>query len=203
MSAPRPRALVAPSPHPLGHAHAARGFTLVELLVTVSLVAIMLAFAAPSFTAFQRNAALRSTAANFMSAVTSARAEAMRRGINVYLIPTTDQDWSKGWTVYADQNWTQALEPSSDAIISQSPAIDPLVTVVSSTQATQFNDGGNRYLMFNGGGYPRSNAGTPTNGAIEFSVEGSSDTRRRVLVTGAGRIRLCDPAKDSSSECSQ
>lgn len=196
-------------PHPLTTrrvrppARAPRGFTLVELLVTVSLVAIMLAFAAPSFTAFQRNAALRSTAANFMSAVTMARAEAMRRGVNVYLVPTTAQDWSKGWTVYADQNWNQSLDASGDAVITQAPAIDTLVSVVTTTQATQFSDGSSRYLMFNGGGYPRTNAGTPTTGAIEFKVEGSSDNRRRVLVTGAGRIRLCDPAKDSSSECSQ
>jgi type IV fimbrial biogenesis protein FimT len=180
-----------------------RGFTLIELLVTVSLVAVMLAFAAPSFTAFQRNAALRSTAGNFMSAVTLARSEAMRRGINVYLVPTTAQDWSKGWTVYADLNWTQTLEASNDAVLVQAPAIDPLVTVATSTQATQFSDGSSRYLMFNGGGYPRTNAGTPATGAIEFRVEGSSDSRRRVLVTGAGRIRMCDPAKDSSSECSQ
>lgn len=203
MTLPRPRP-TPPRPHGVRPAGmASRGFTLIELLVTVSLVAVMLAFAAPSFTAFQRNAALRSTAGNFMSAVTLARSEAMRRGINVYLVPTTAQDWSKGWTVYADLNWNQTLETSDDAVLTQAPAIDPMVTIATTSQAMQFSDGSSRYLMFNGGGYPRTNAGTPATGAIEFRVEGSSDTRRRVLVTGAGRIRLCDPAKDSSSECSQ
>jgi type IV fimbrial biogenesis protein FimT len=56
------------------------GFSLVELMVTVAIAAILMAIAAPSFKIFIDNQKLLTTATEFYSAVNMTRSEAIKRG---------------------------------------------------------------------------------------------------------------------------
>jgi type IV fimbrial biogenesis protein FimT len=56
------------------------GFSLVELMVTVAIAAILMAIAAPSFSIFIDNQKLLTTATEFYSAVNMTRSEAIKRG---------------------------------------------------------------------------------------------------------------------------
>ena len=58
-----------------------QGFTLVELMVTLAVAAIILAIAAPSFSQMIRDHRLITTANDFMGTMQLARSEAIRRGI--------------------------------------------------------------------------------------------------------------------------
>ena len=55
------------------------GFTLVELMVTISLLAILLALAAPSFSTWIRNAQVRTVSDSLQNGIRLAQAEAIRR----------------------------------------------------------------------------------------------------------------------------
>lgn len=91
------------------------GFTSIELMVTLSVLAILTAIAIPSFSAlFDRWRVLQAAEA-MKSSLMLARSEAIKRGGNVYLekLPkttvgcTTDgtnQDWDCGWVVFFDAN---------------------------------------------------------------------------------------------------
>ena len=79
-----------------------RGFTLIELLVTIALIGILLALAAPSFTTFQRNSELTTTVNSFIASATAVRAEAMKRGMNAYVVPRTAGNWAGGWVAFVD-----------------------------------------------------------------------------------------------------
>ncbi|MDD4887635.1 MAG: prepilin-type N-terminal cleavage/methylation domain-containing protein [Thiomonas sp.] len=60
-----------------------RGFTLIELLVTVAIAALLLALAVPSFNRLMISSRLTTQANNAVNLLSYARAEAVKRGVNV------------------------------------------------------------------------------------------------------------------------
>jgi type IV fimbrial biogenesis protein FimT len=81
-----------------------KGFTLLELLVTVSITAILLAVGVPSYVTFIDNNRVTSQANNLLYGFNMARSEAIKRGAEVRLVSVTGSDWSGGWNLVADTN---------------------------------------------------------------------------------------------------
>jgi len=111
-----------------------RGFGLVELMVTLSVVVILMAVAVPSFRdTFIRNR-LTSQVNTFMAALTYARAEAIRRGQSVTLCKSSDgqsctssgKNWEIGWIAFVDRdsNGTRATgSTSTETLLRAWPAL--------------------------------------------------------------------------------
>lgn len=85
------------------------GFTLIELVVTLAVLAIAVGLAAPSFTQQIRNNSSVSLASEFQTALGFARSEAVKRASRISLCPSSDgascltaEDWTKGWMVFVD-----------------------------------------------------------------------------------------------------
>src|SRR5215472_6004423 len=84
-----------------------RGFTLVEMLVAIAVLAVLLALAAPSFTNASLPSKLRSVANSLVGAAQLARSEAIKRDAVVTLCVSADGatcgagNWSQGWIVTA------------------------------------------------------------------------------------------------------
>jgi type IV fimbrial biogenesis protein FimT len=82
-----------------------RGFTLVEMLVAMAVLAVLLALAAPSFTNAGLPSKLRSVANSLVGAAQLARSEAIKRDAVVTLCVSADGatcgagNWSQGWIV--------------------------------------------------------------------------------------------------------
>lgn len=179
-----------------------RGFTLVELMVALALIAILLSLAVPSLASFQRNSELRATASGFLAAVQSARTEAMKRGVDTYMQPMSNNNWANGWIIYADNDRSQT-QTAADAVLMQTGPIAAKTNVASNaTDASEFAGGAGKFIRFNGGGFPLAMDGSFRGGAIEFGVTGSTE-KRRVVLNAVGRVRLCDPAKDTTADCRQ
>jgi len=101
---------------------AARGFTLLELMVTVAIIAILAMLAAPSFNEAILSNKLASFANNFVASATLARGEAVKRNaaVTVCVVAndtsttcTTSGDWQQGWIVFNDINGDGILENPS------------------------------------------------------------------------------------------
>lgn len=91
--------------------HYNQGFTLIELMVTVSIAAILLGIAIPNFTSTITSNRLTTNANELVSALNLARSEAVKRGQQV-VIRKTGTNWENGWQVFVD---IDRDTPSSDA----------------------------------------------------------------------------------------
>lgn len=160
------------------------GFTLIELLITLAVAGVLMMVAVPSFVQFQRNAQLSDAASNFIAAANAARANAMKQGLNTYLVPATGVNWNSGWMVYADSNWNQAYDASTDEVVLRHEAISADVAITT-TPGSSLRDG---YLLFNGSGYPRLKNGGFGGATIVMS---NTERSSSVIIDPAGRLRSC------------
>ena len=83
-----------------------RGFTLVELFVTVAIGAILVSIAAPWMHEGIVNSKTKELSGGFIAALHLAQSEAIKRGTQVSIDPmqTTGNQWQTGWNIFADPN---------------------------------------------------------------------------------------------------
>lgn len=81
-----------------------RGFTAIELMVVVAIVAVLAALAGPSFTPMIERWRVRQTAEALQSSIYLARSEAIKRGGGITIDATGG--WDQGWRVTHTQGAT-------------------------------------------------------------------------------------------------
>ena len=80
-----------------------RGFTLIELMITVAIVAIVASIAFPSFQKLIQDQRTIAQANDLLGSIQVARSEAVKRGRNVTFAPATGTAYSNGWiTTWVD-----------------------------------------------------------------------------------------------------
>jgi type IV fimbrial biogenesis protein FimT len=107
-------------PHPQ-----AAGFTLIELMVTISVLSILLAIAVPNFTTFIRNNRLATQTNAVIGALNYARAEASTRGQSVSVCAANQarnacdnaNNWMNGWIIFTDRTGTVGQLDGTDRVL--------------------------------------------------------------------------------------
>ena len=170
-----------------------RGFTLIELMITLAMVAILASLAAPSFTTMMANQQLSTAASELMTSALQARSLALKNNRRVLVQPITNGDWLTGWRVYEDAGLDGAFVAGTDPLFSESPPLASHITVGSLT-----GSGDNRsiaLIAYGGDGFLVSvtlGGNANYNGSVLFSSTRTTRTKY-VVVARTGRIRLCDP----------
>jgi type IV fimbrial biogenesis protein FimT len=106
--------------------HRNRGFTLIELMITIAIAAILLMIAVPSFRDYQANQQVRSTAQNLAVALNMARSEAIKRSAGVTVEPVTAGDWASGWSVVFGTSTLQSFGAVQGVTINASETTSPI-----------------------------------------------------------------------------
>ena len=188
---------------PIHRPHAARGFTLIEMMVTVVLLAILMALAFPAMSEWVRNSRIRTVADALQNGLRLAQTEALRRSRQTVFSLTADTNPTDGLTAVANgANWSVNFVPlltgeENDATFIQGGGLTGLAPDVRIT--------GPATLCFNSLGRVVDNPAPGTGVACNASAAAynitipNADRPMRVLVALGGQVRLCDPAKTLSN----
>lgn len=141
-----------------------RGFTLLELLITLAIVAIVTAVAAPSFSDIIERQRVRSAADNLRSSIELARSEAVKRNSPV-TVNRIEDNWNKGWKV---QDGTTVLQTF--------PA-QPSLTISNTASSIQFNGNGRSSAAADFSLSPDS-GNTANAYCVDISLSGRPRTRK-------------------------
>lgn len=109
-----------------------RGFTLTEMLIAVSVIAILTTSAAPSYRSLILNQHVRAVASDLHTSLFFARGEAIKRAASVDVIPTSG-DWTQGWSVQ--------LHDAPQTVLRNEAAVDSQLSAMSGSTITYDSDG--------------------------------------------------------------
>ncbi len=172
-----------------------RGFTIIELMIAVVILAILASIAVPSFQDMILKNRISSQTNDLVGAINLARSEAVRRGHGVTICPSTSgtacggSDFAAGWLVFDDLN-ANASAPSSTGIIKSSSAMAGTTTASLSSGSS---------IIFLGVGRP---IGTFTGAVINVCPSQDANYCKYVCINSQGRPRVLTPEqKAADSYC--
>lgn len=186
-----------------------RGFTLIELVVTITVFALLLLAALPSLSTWTDNTRIRNVTGSLLDGLQLARAEAIRRNQNIsFWLVSLDNpavlsndcalsNTSGSWVVSVNSPIGHCADaPSIDSspmlvtgrAVGDAGGRVSVTAVLAAGSSTAANS-----VTFNGFG--RLVNTTDAIGQIDITgpASGTSYRNLRLIVSPAGQVRMCDP----------
>ena len=172
------------------------GVTLIELMITISIAAILLAAGTPSFMKMLAKNKLEAQASDFVSGLNTARSEAVLRNVRVTMCRSSDGascsgDWEDGWIVFDDAGANPGVVDAGENIILVNDGFDHALYTLRGN-----NNVSNR-ISFGAQGYSLG-----FNGQLALCFDEDHDgtgdfddeNGRVTIISSSGRIRTVDPS---------
>lgn len=124
-----------------------RGFTLIELMVAIAVLAITAAVAFPTSKAFMQTNRMASVTNSLTGSIAYTRSEAINRGSPVSICSSSDgasctnTAWELGWIVFTDSGAAGTVD-GTDTILQVAPTADANVSVTGSGTFIRFRPSG-------------------------------------------------------------
>ena len=159
-----------------------QGFTLIEAMIVVAVIAVLLAVAVPSFSNFFEKNRLKRATEEVYGLITKARAEGVIRDTNMSVAVDTDA-WCLGYAAVVGCDCTETDLTEADAC-AVSIAGTPVRQVVSGANFTGVDMAGSD-IDFN------HVKGTASAGSVTLA---SGVWALKIMVSNVGRVRICTPS---------
>lgn len=159
-----------------------QGFTALELLVTMAIVAILLSAGVPAFKNYSWNLRMKTAMDSLQTDLILARRRAINLNTQTVTCPATgggicsgNSDWQNGWIVFTDLNADRQRQ-AGEPLLKQAGAVE-FINISSSAARS--------YVRF----YPNGSA-PGSNMTIRFCDDRGAQHAGKISVSNSGRIKL-------------
>jgi type IV fimbrial biogenesis protein FimT len=174
-----------------------QGLSLIELMITLAVLAFLLVIGAPSISEWLQNSQIRTGSESILSGLQTARNEAVRRNTNVeFRLANPTVAGGTGWTVLL-ANTGEQIQAASNSEGARNAIATP-------------TPGGATAVTFNGFGRTPAapNNVNPTDDSvlmtqidIDSAVLSAAKSREmRILISAGGQILMCEPAVTEATD---
>lgn len=180
-------------PHAYRAAHS--GFTVVELMITLILAAVLLTLAAPAFTDLIANNRLRSEVFALRGLLMEARTEALSERNNVTVCPSSNGatctgTWSDGYIAFFDTDTEGDVDGTDRIILARTPDTHRIdVTFSNAANRVVYNSRGNAQIP-----------GTTFNGTFTFCDDRGPTKAAGLIITPVGSLAAAIERDDPADE---
>lgn len=167
-----------------------RGFSLIELMITLAVIVVLLTVGVPTFNTFIKNNRLKTATNNFATALNLARSEAIKRGLRVSVCKSDNgatcaavNGWDQGWIVFTDQNNNAAYNSASETLLRVFSGLSPALTLTGNGQVAN-------YVSYIANGQSQLISGAFQAGTLSLCDDRSGNVGRDLVLSSTGRARL-------------
>jgi type IV fimbrial biogenesis protein FimT len=196
---------------------AARGFSIIELMIGLTVLGLLVSLGIPAFTGTMQNLQVRGTAEAVVSGLQTARNEAVRRNtpMRFQLVSTLDNgcvvsETGPHWIVSRNDVTSVCATAEVTALLDPNVVADPQIL------QKRLGENGTATIAASTGGVP---FGAVTFNSLGRVVAGSADTFdirnsqngcehdvtgplrcMRILVRAGGQVKMCDPKVTATTD---
>jgi len=178
------------------------GFTLLELMATITVAAVILMLAGPSLNDFMRKQRVITSVDSITSAIGQARSIAIATNSYVTIAPVDPTTgWKSGVQVFSEgQSPNGTYDKTVDRLLGQYDAMPTGMTVsFKSTANISGSTSSQTSLTYSPVGYTvTSGKVAQVNASFVVSFTDGNPPSRLVIINALGRARTCDPAVDTT-----
>jgi type IV fimbrial biogenesis protein FimT len=181
--------------------HACGGFTLIELITTLAVAAIMLTLAVPAFSTIIKNSRLTTQANDFLTTLTYARSEAITRGSRITVCKSSDSvtcitsgGWDQGWIAFTDYNSDATVDPN-DQVLRVHGALSSGTTLNGDINLSN-------YISYVSQGNSQLTSGAIQSGKmVECDDRGFGSAAQAITVSATGRAQGLSASAAGATSC--
>ena len=158
------------------------GFTLIELMITIALGAIVMGIGVPSFQNLVVKNRIQTQASEIRSSLAMARVEAIRRGLRVRVCPGQNgcdgsANWHGGWNSFVDRDNDNNIDPN-ETQLEVHTRLDGSSTLTGANHVIFKSDG----------------TAAKTRTLNLCTADSHAQHRRKIHINKVGRVKVCGPA---------
>ena len=175
------------------------GFTLLEALVVLALVAVLTGIAAPAMISWRLQQRMQVQGQALFDSLVLARAEALRQQQRVTVCAVTDSDrcaqagpWTSGWMVFVDAN-DNAVRDANEPVLQVQEGVPSFLKLEGNATV-------NRYVSFGAEGRSQTTTGAFQAGTLTLCKPGQAAIWR-VVINAVGKPRLETALLPADTDC--